>query len=89
MHCTKLHEYTVHVAKAVTNHGKAKLELCDLVVNIHNFMQLLSHIHFKVKVDQKDIENLKKYKKQKPPLKCWARPLILNSNQMVKRNHGH
>ena len=48
------------------NFGITELELTGLLVNIHNFMQLLCNRYFKVLVDHKAIEYMIKSKTESP-----------------------
>ena len=51
---------------AVRNYGVCELELTGLACNIHGFEHLLRHSYFKVIIDHKAIEYLKKAKYEPP-----------------------
>ena len=60
---------------AARNHGIAELELSRLYVNIHGFILILKNRYFKILVDHRAIEYMKKGK-HKPTTK-WLTVLLL------------
>ena len=52
--------------KSVKNFGVTELELTGLLVNIHDFMQLLCNRYFEVLVDHKMIEYMIKSRTESP-----------------------
>ena len=58
--------HSKRLPKSVKNFGVTELELTELLVNIHSFMQLLCNRHFEVLVDHKVIEYMIKCKTESP-----------------------
>ena len=50
--------HSKRLPKSAKNFGVTELELTELLVNIHGFMQLLRNQYFEVLVDHKAIENM-------------------------------
>ena len=58
--------HSKRLPKSAKNFGVTELELTELLVNIHGFMQLLCNRYFKVLVDHKAIEYMVKSKTESP-----------------------
>ena len=58
--------HSKRLPKLANNFGITELELTGLLVNIHNFMQLLHNRYFEVLVDHKVIEYMIKNKTESP-----------------------
>ena len=58
--------HSKRLPQSAKNFGVTKLELTRLLVNIHNFMQLLCNSYFEVLVNYKAIENMIKSKTESP-----------------------
>ena len=58
--------HSKRLPKSAKNFGVTKLELTELLVNIHRFMQLLCNRYFEVLVDHKAIEYMVKSKTESP-----------------------
>ena len=58
--------HSKRLPQSTKNFGITELELTQLLVNIHGFMQLLCNRYFKVLVDHKAIEYMIKSKTESP-----------------------
>ena len=61
--------HSKRLPKSAKNFGVTELELTELLVNIHSFMQFLCNSYFEVLVDHKAIEYMTKSKTESPAMR--------------------
>ena len=79
--------HSKRLPKSVKNFGVTELELTELLVNIHGFMQLLHSRYFEVLVDHKVIEYMIKSKTESPMMRLKTLLLKLSEYTIDLKYH--